>query len=230
MKDKKNLSAREAAALLNVPLVTVQRWIHQGKIPCKIKRNNYYFKRSELENWGRAHDISIAPEQARESRQVKEESHILSRAIARGGVFYNLPGDDIYTVLKNSIEKIAFPENTDKNLVLDELLNREEIASTGIGKSVAIPHPRHILELNLTDPIMPMFFLDQEVDFNSVDGLPVLVLFFMFSPSTDVHLKLLSRLSFCLRDNGFLSLLQQETAAADLINKIKEIERNFDAN
>ena len=263
MKEKKNLSAKEVAALLGTPLVTVQRWVHQGKIPCKFKKNDYFFKYSEIVNWARSHDFSINGQEAQESPGDEKESHILSRAIERGGIYHNLKGDDIYTVLKNGIDKMPFPEktersataavdvnkrgslsgkessqknkiftrsSTDRDMILDELLNREEIASTGIGKGVAIPHPRHILDLNLKESLMPMFFLKQEIDFNSVDGKPVFVLFFMFSSSTHVHLNLLSRLSFCLRDNDFISMLKQKREKEELLKKIIEMEKNFESN
>jgi PTS system nitrogen regulatory IIA component len=229
MKEKKNLSAKEIAELLGIPLVTVQRWVHQGKIPCKFKHNDYFFKKSEIESWARAHDFSITPQEKNKPGEKEKESHILSRAIKRGGIFYDLKGDDIYTVLKNGTAKVDFPGDTNRDRILDELLNREEIASTGIGKGAAIPHPRHILDLNLDEPLMPLFFLRQGVDFNSVDGKPVFVLFFMFSTSTDIHLKLLSRLSFCLRDNEFLAMLKQKTTGEELLKKIKEIEKNFNS-
>lgn len=230
MKEKKNLSAKEVAVLLGTPLVTVQRWVHQGKIPCKFKKNEYFFKRSEIESWARSHDFSITLLEAQESPGSEKESHILSRAIAGGGIFFNLEGDDIYTVLKNGIDTMSLPENTNREMILNELLNREEIASTGIGKGVAIPHPRHILDLNLEEPLMPMFFLEQQIDFNSVDGKPVFVLFFIFSSSTQVHLNLLSRLSFCLRDNDFISMLNQKREKEELLKKIINIEKNFDSN
>ncbi len=227
MKERKIFSVKEVANLLGISLVTVQRWVHQGKIPCKYKKNEYFFKRSEIEKWARAHNFLIMPEVKPGPQKAEIETNTLSRAIENGGIFYDLEGEDIYTVLENGLRKIDLPGNTARELILNELIDREEIASTGIGKGVAIPHPRSPLDLNLKEPLIPIFFLRQEIDFNSVDGKPVFVLFFMFSPSTNVHLKLLSRLSFCLRDKDFISLLKQRGAREEILARVKEIEKNF---
>ena len=40
---KKYLNSKEIAQLIGVPLVTVLRWAHQGKIPCKLKDDVYLF-------------------------------------------------------------------------------------------------------------------------------------------------------------------------------------------
>ncbi len=170
----------------------------------------------------------IKKEGERESKQHKSESVSLKKAIERGGFIYNLEGSDIFNVLKNAVKKISFPEGTDKELVFNELISREEIHSTGFGKGVATPHPRATLNLNLENPIIPVFFLKQPVDFNSVDGEKVFVLFFMFSPSTQIHLKLFSRLSICLRDTNFLSLLKAHRNEDEILEKIEQIEKELE--
>jgi PTS system nitrogen regulatory IIA component len=126
--------------------------------------------------------------------------------------------------LKHAVEQLRLPEGADREMVLNELLNREEIASTGMGKGVAIPHPRSALNLNLEHPIITMAFLEQPVDFNAVDGEDVFVLFLVLSPNTQTHLKLLSRLSMCLRDKEFMALLRKKAGENDLLSKIEQIE------
>ena len=227
MKDENILTAKEVSQLLHIPLVTVQRWVHQGKIPCKFKNNDYFFKKTELFEWAKAHNIHISPQETAPVVEENQETHILGNSIRRGGIFYKLTGDDIYTVMKNAVDTMDFPENIDRESILNELINREEIASTGIGKGVAIPHPRAALDMHLQEPMIPIFFLEKDIDFNSVDKQPVFVLFFMLSPNVNVHLKLLSRLSFCLRDELFMTLLREKQPEEDILERIKEIERNF---
>lgn len=229
MKKSDKLSSKEVAELLGVPLITVQRWVHQGKIPCKYGRKIYFFKRNEILHWAKSHQMLIQESTKTESTDEFKNPASLKNGIEKGGLFYDLEGEDIYSVLNNAIEQISFPAEIQKEKVLNELINREEIASTGIGHGVAIPHPRKPLDLNQDYPFIPVFFLKNEIDFNSVDGQPVSVLFFMFSPSTKLHLQMLSRLSYCLKDNEFLSLLQDKGSAADLIQKVAVIEKVFDA-
>jgi PTS system nitrogen regulatory IIA component len=227
MKEKKRLTAKEVAQLLGTSMVTVLRWAYQGKIPCKLKKDTYSFKKNEIIQWAKAHDLLVKKEEDKKYETQAEESVSLKKAIQRGGFIYNLEGSDIFSVLKNAVEKINFPQGTDKDLVFNELINREEIASTGIGRGVAIPHPRTALNLNLENPVIPVVFLKNPVDFIAVDGGDIFVLFFMFSPSTQIHLKLLSRLSLCLRDKEFLSLLKNKTYENEILTKIEQIEKKL---
>lgn len=226
MKKKKVLTVREAARLLGTPMVTVLRWAHQGKVPCKSKKDGYFFKELELIEWAGAHDMPLASlgEQKKTTLPQQEHGAGLSRALRRGGVIQGVPGSDIYSVMENVLEQAKLPDGADKSLVFDELINREEIASTGIGKGVAIPHPRSPLNLALEEPVITAAYLEQPVDFNAVDGVDVFVLFLMLSPSTPRHLELLSKLSICLRDQRFRSLLEQRAGEAELISAIEEIE------
>lgn len=228
MKNSKILSAKDVVNLLGVPLITVQRWVHQGKIPCKFKKNEYFFKKNEILNWAKSHQFILLKNDQESKKEIEENKFSLKLGIERGGVFYNLEGDDIYTVLKSAVDKINFPEGINKNLIVDELINREEIASTGIGKGIAIPHPRNPLNLNLKYPLIPVFWLSKEIDFNSVDSRPVFILFFIFCSSTEIHLKMLSKLSFCLRDSEFLSMLRARVSKNEFLIKLKEIEEGFE--
>jgi PTS system nitrogen regulatory IIA component len=226
----KYLSAKEVAQSLGIPMVTVLRWAHQGKIPSKLKKDSYVFIKSEIKAWADNHHFIPTKKETTPASKPAIDSIRLSQAIERGGFYHNIPGRDIYSVLKNSLDLIRLPEKTDKEQVLNELLNREEIASTGIGKGVAIPHPRCTLNLCLDAPVIFVAYLEKSVDFNAVDGVGVFVLFIMFSPSTDIHLKLLSRLSLCLREEKFLNLLKHNAGEAELLSEIQRIEERIEDN
>lgn len=231
MKDRTKLSAKDVAALLDIPLVKVQRWVHQGTIPCKFKGSDYFFLRGEIADWAHAHNFTVSEEERKPDKKKTEEDSIrLSSAIRRGGVFHKLEGDDIFTVLQNAIYKIQFPVEVNKDLILDEIIFRESIASTGIGNGVAIPHLKDVQHLKLQAPIIPVFFLRQPIDFNSIDGLPVFVLFFIFCPSPEYHLKMLSRLSFCLHNDEFVAMLKEAEDEETLLAKIESIEEKIDSD
>lgn len=228
LKERKYLNTKEAAELLGTPLVTVLRWAHQGKIPARSKNEVYSFKRTEIIEWARSHDIPLPGDRTAAPVKPAPDNLGLKHAIERGGVIERLEGGDIYSVLEHAVELANLPPGTDKELVLNELINREEIASTGIGKGVAIPHPRRALNLQLEHPVIPVAFLERPVDFNAVDGEEIFVLFLMFSPSTKVHLKLLSRLSYCLRRKSFIALLKERPGMERLLLAVEEIEGVFD--
>jgi PTS system nitrogen regulatory IIA component len=115
-----------------------------------------------------------------------------------------------------------------KQTLCQRLVEREQLMSTGIGKGVAIPHPRTPLEDLGEDSILATFFLNDKIEFGSIDDKPVFVLFILLSPTTKEHLNLLSRLAFCVRDNGFVSFLETAPDTEALLEKIETFEKQLD--
>lgn len=224
MKKDKNLNIEDVAALLQIPAEKVERWVQQGQIPCKFKKDRCYFRKKDILEWARTHELMMFDRQE-EDRFRDEKFLSLKAGIERGGVHFGLEGDESTTLFENAVASIAFPGHIDKREVIDALNDREEIASTGIGRGVAIPHPRQPLSIEY--PLVPVFFLKKSVDFRSVDGKPVSILFFMFSPSTQIHLKLLSKLSFFLRSAKFLEKLGSCRTEKDVLDLIGSFESDL---
>ena len=110
-----------------------------------------------------------------------------------------------------------------KNIGPDELLRvlieREKLGSTGIGDGVAIPHGK----LNGLENIILVFGKSNEgIDFDSIDGKPVNLIFLLVAPSNSagVHLKALARLSRLLKDKNFRQELIDASDAQSLYNII----------
>ncbi len=95
----------------------------------------------------------------------------------------------------------------DPRLVTDRLIERERLGTTGFGHGVAIPHGRVD---GLTQIVGAFARLHHAVEYQSVDELPVDMVFLLLSP-TDAgaaHLKALARVSRTLRDPRFLAKLR----------------------
>ena len=60
----------------------------------------------------------------------------------RGGIFFDLQGDSKEDALQAAVERIPNLERIDRKIVLEKLLEREQMASTGIGHGVALPPPQ----------------------------------------------------------------------------------------
>lgn len=224
MRNNKNLTTEEVAELLDLPLVTIQRWEHQGKIPSKIIKHKKCFKRKEILQWAKDHDFNVRIDiKADESKS----DQILGPAIRRGGIYYDVPGKDIIEVFENAINGLPFLEKVDRKVILNELFNREELASTGIGNGIAIPHTRERLQISLQEIHIPVVFLKNQIEFNAIDRKPVFVLFMIFTSTTRDHLMVLSRLSHALKNRRLLDILNEIKNDQNLLKQIIEIEQEF---
>lgn len=95
----------------------------------------------------------------------------------------------------------------DPRMIVAELVARESLGSTGFGDGVAIPHGRIA---GLEKPFGIFLRLDNSVDYDSVDDLPVDCVFALFSPKSEGtgHLQALARISRHLRDAEFVAKLR----------------------
>jgi PTS system nitrogen regulatory IIA component len=84
--------------------------------------------------------------------------------------------------------------------VLERVLEREALGSTGFGRGVAIPHARIA---GLSRPVAAFLRLERPVEFAAADGMPVDCVFGLLSPDQAgaVHLQALAGISRMMRDD-----------------------------
>jgi PTS system nitrogen regulatory IIA component len=218
------LAVRDVAKLLNVSEKTVYRWITQGTLPAYKVNDQYRFNRAEILEWATSNKINVSPEIFQETEGNAMPMPGLADALQAGGVFYRLEGQDKVAVLRAVVEHMRLPEEVDREFLLSVLLAREQLASTGIGDGIAIPHVRNPIVLHVSRPLVSLCFLEKPVDFGALDGQPVSALFTLISPSVRAHLHLLSRLAFALRDAAFKTVIQRQGLRDEIIKEARRIE------
>lgn len=216
------------AQALDLPASTVVRWIRQGRIPIQKSGRNCFFRKQALAKWARAHHLPFVLPDGDAGETDEQVPETLVAAIKRGGVYKELAGNSVESVLKAAVDRMVFLEATEKKVLLTRLLEREKLTSTGIGNGVAIPHPRTPLVDSFDNPVIAACFLEHPVDFAAVDDQAVFVMFILISPSVQSHLHLLSRLSYCLRDQGFVDYLKQAPDPDGFLSRMAEFEQLMD--
>lgn len=220
----------EIAYELGLNLDTLNRWIRQGKIPINKQGCFGIYSESELNRWAERQRKTTLPLDDEENLSKEqnssdtESSSVLFAALKRGGVFHNIAGKTKYDVIKAVVDVIPDFAGKNRDEIFSQLMEREHLASTGIGKGVAIPHPRNPLHNGPTNPIITLCFLQNKVEFDAIDDKPVSVLFVILSPTVENHLNLLSRISFCLRDRDFIDFIHQNPDKELFLSRIKEME------
>jgi PTS system nitrogen regulatory IIA component len=230
------LTINEVARSLDLPLTTVERWIRQGRIPIKRSGHTYSFDRSVLQKWAKSHNLTfsaqdVEPESDTDSPAASDAGsggETLLSAMKRGGVLYGIRGGSVAEVLASAVDAIeVFPPEA-KTELRERLLEREGLTSTGIGKGIAIPHPRTPFSDEIDGSVIVTCFLDAPVDYMAVDNRPVFILFVLLSHSPRQHLQILSRLSFCVRDDTFVAFLKGMPDRDAFFDRIKAFETTLD--
>jgi nitrogen PTS system EIIA component len=218
------LLIKDVVRLFNVPENTVYRWIEEKSLPaCRVK-GRFRFNKSELFEWATRSGITITTEFVGALSQPSQAMPGVAEALEKGGIFYGIKGEDKGTVLKSVVETIPLPPGLDRVLLLQVLLAREALGSTGLGNGIAIPHPRNPIVLNVDEPRLSLLFLEKPVDFEAVDQQPVHTLLTLISPTVRTHLHLLSKIAFVLHNQAFREMLVNRAGKERILEEVKRIE------
>ena len=216
------------ATALDLPLSTVERWVRQGRIPIQRRGNHAFFSRATLSRWASVHQLPFDLDNAPPETPSSESFDTLVAVMKRGNLFHHVEGADKDEVLQSAVNCLYFFSADEKNELFDKLLAREQLASTGIGNGIAIPHPRDPLSQAPASPVISTFFLNEPIPFNAIDDQPVSILFLLISSTVKHHLHLLSRLSYCIRDKAFVAFLHTHPEPEALFSHVKAFEKKLD--
>ena len=109
----------------------------------------------------------------------------------------------------------------DKQEILNVLLEREELGSTGIGDGIAIPHGK---SPNLSQIISGFGLSKVGIEFDSLDGKPAYLFFLLVAPenSVGIHLKMLARISRMLKNTEFRNKLLNANSQHEIYQIISQ--------
>jgi mannitol/fructose-specific phosphotransferase system IIA component (Ntr-type) len=148
----------------------------------------------------------------------------MSDFVVRDAIVPELTGTTKEGVIRELVESLrsaGFFKGQDPEDIVRAILKREQIASTGIGRGVAIPHAKH----NSADRLIGTVALStQGVKFESLDGEPVHIFVLLISPQDRPgdHLRALENISRSLRDDAFVRLLRQATTRERIWNILEQ--------
>ena len=105
--------------------------------------------------------------------------------------------------------------------IIDVVLEREKLGSTGIGQGVAIPHGKTDV---LTEQVGVLGISKKGIEFNSLDGEPVYIIFLLVGPVevTGQHLKDLSRISRLFKDKFLRQAIKDAETKEDIVKIIRQ--------
>ncbi len=144
-------------------------------------------------------------------------------------IIINLKSRDKEGSLKeliNLLEKNGYIK--DSKQILETVMDREKLGSTGIGQGIAIPHAKTD---QINDIICALGISKSGVDFDSLDGDPVYIIFLVLAPTKSIgqHLKTLAKIARLLKDKVFRTSLRNCKTPAEALKIIKEDEEKLNS-
>ena len=133
----------------------------------------------------------------------------MSEFVVRDSISANLTTSQKEGVIREMVENLraaGFIRNNEPDDIVKQIMKRELLGSTGIGRGVAIPHTKHP---SVDRSHRHRRRLAGGVAFESLDGEPVHVLVMLISPQDRPgdHLRALENVSRSLKDDNFVRAL-----------------------
>jgi mannitol/fructose-specific phosphotransferase system IIA component (Ntr-type) len=148
--------------------------------------------------------------------------------ICRDAIRTQLEADEKQSVIRAMVTSLVESKrinSKDYESIVEAILKREELGSTGIGRGVAVPHTKH----PSIDKLIGTVAVSQDgVNFESLDGEKVHLLLLLVSPPDRPgdHLRALENISRQLRDDMFCRMLKQCKTPDDVWQLLEEADNN----
>jgi len=123
---------------------------------------------------------------------------LLSQLLTPQRIRVPLTAADKASVIRELVDAVVEGSPLSADDLLQAVQEREQVLSTGIGHGVAIPHGR---SGRLTDLRVSAGVARQPIEFGSIDGAPVRLVFLLVAPESEAgaHVKALSRITRLVR-------------------------------
>ena len=134
--------------------------------------------------------------------------HDFSNLLVESSIFDPLHADNRRSVLHALAETLADRSHLDARDILEAIIERERLGSTGVGDGVAIPHAR---VPGLEHSMGAFARLETPIDFEAIDDRPCDLVFMLIAPETEGsdHLRALAQVSRAFRKADFRTALRE---------------------
>lgn len=109
----------------------------------------------------------------------------------------------------------------DRNLALQNILQREGLCSTGLERGIAVPHAK---TESVDDMVMAIGIAPKGIDFNALDGEPSSLFFMILAPPDKAgqHIEVLSDIARVTKSTAVCRLLKAAADAEEVIELFEE--------
>lgn len=233
---KRRLTLEQAADFLHLQPSDLRSLVVQGSLPAQPQGERLFFSQDDLDSWLAQHIIALqslkkaARHRAAKTVRIPDTSRpFLDQLCLPEACVADLQAKSRPSALKALTELAA-----DAGLIYDpvdlydELLEREELASTTIEKGAAIPHPRHRFDTPLCDTSFlcvaklatPIFYGP------SPDGEKTDILFLVCCLDSNLHIQTIARLCLLCATTSLLPRLRLAQSPEDIHQTLLDIDQH----
>ena len=206
----------EVARYLHLTRADIDRLVKNQDIPVEKRGDHLVFRKADIEAWASQRILGLEgrrlaeyhQKSSHDAREILPHEAMLPEMIRPEYIHPAMPAKTKASVLR---EMVALAEKTgrvyDRQGLLDSLMAREELCSTGLPGGLALLHTRQPEVYLFESSFITLARTVQPIPFGSPDGLPTNLFFLLAVPDDRLHLHLLARLCLMAQKTPMLEEL-----------------------
>jgi len=226
LEKKHILTTQELADYLKLNEKTIIKMAQSGDLPGFKVGNQWRFYLSTIDEYMQDKIVKSSKYDFSRNIQTGENIMPLSRLIDESCISLSLKAKNSEGVL---YELAGIAQKSGVATSLDNLLiqmkKREQMLSTSIGRSIAIPHPRNPSDNLFTRAAVIVGRSNKGIDFASPDNKKVHLFFMPCAPDVVIHLKLLSNIAKLLETKGTIQRFLIAKTTRDIMKTFLKAEK-----
>ena len=218
------LNIDDVAEYLHVSRRDVELLVRRGEIPCERQGERCVFRKQEIEGWASQRILGLKDRglaayhgvSSEKARKVSDHAAIIPNLLQPEFMDPALPSKTRASVLRD-VDALADCTGlvSDPKDLLQGLVEREELCSTGLPGGLALLHARRHNPYLLVGSFMVFCRTVRPIPFGAPDGQPTELFFLICCQDDQCHLHALARLCMMAQSTELLSQLRQAPADAE---------------
>lgn len=211
------LNLEAVATYLHLTPADIERRVKNREIPFEKRGDRILFRKREIDEWASQRIMSLDGQRLADyhaqstqaARQILPHEHILPELISAGAIAAAMSSKTKASVLRDLVA-LAYKTGllNDSQVLLESLVAREELCSTGMPGGFALPHLRaqepYLFETSFLVVGRPV----QDIHFGAPDGLPTHLFFLICCQDDRLHLHTLARLCLLAQKTSLINQLR----------------------
>lgn len=232
----RTLSLEEAATFLNIEVSELKRLVKNGDIPYEHRGNKIVFIRRDIEDWASKRILGMENSKLSKYHQTTTDKTkqlaigeaLMPVLLKKEYIFPALTAKTKASVLRDMAklaEKTGLVVDTEE--LAKELIEREELCSTGLPGGIAILHTRNRHPYMFLNSFIALGRTIQKIYFGAPDGEPTDLFFLICCKEDQLHLHTLARVCMMAHNTDMLQELRAAEDASEMYNIILNTEQEI---
>lgn len=148
----------------------------------------------------------------------------ISHLLKKEHIFLDLNPKDKRQLLENFVSALKNKQAfKDADIILESLLKRESLGSTGLERGIAIPHA---LVEELEEPVIALSVIKNGIDYEAADDLPTYVVMLLLGSKTSPgsQLKILAHICRMVKETNFVEEVKNADSKQDIYDILEKEE------